>query len=158
LLLLLLLSLSTLFAFAIVDLSVAVRARYATGRGTPKWRVLAPSALVVAGSCLVAFPFFYQIHWGVILAGGVLFVAGTAGFYTLPVVYRPEGFAVPLNPFLPCLGTLANIFLIGKPLQQGSTSLLRCVNLKCSRQTVKASATSILLRHFLCRCCTKVPL
>jgi hypothetical protein len=108
----------TLFAFAIVDLSVAVRARYASGRGTPKWRVMAPSALVVIGSCLVGFPFFYQLHWGIILAGGVIFIAGTAGFYTLPVVYRPEGFAVPLNPFLPCLGTLANIFLIGEGLQR----------------------------------------
>ncbi|WIA30684.1 hypothetical protein OEZ86_000756 [Tetradesmus obliquus] len=108
-----LVSMGTLFAFAIVDLSVAVRARYATGKGIPKWRVMAPSALVVIGSCLVGFPFFYQVHWGVILAGGVLFFAGTAAFYTLPVVYRPEGFAVPLNPFLPCLGTLANIFLIG---------------------------------------------
>jgi hypothetical protein len=76
--------------------------------------VLVPSALVVIGSCLIGFPFFYQAHWGIILAGGILFIAGTAAFYTLPVVYRPEGFAVPLNPFLPCLGALANIFLIGE--------------------------------------------
>jgi hypothetical protein len=71
--------------------------------------------LVVIGSCLVGFPYYYQMHWGYMLAGGLVWLAGTLSFYTLPRVHRPEGFAVPLNPFLPCLGTLANIFLIGEP-------------------------------------------
>jgi hypothetical protein len=48
------------------------------------------------------------------VAGAGVFIIGTLLFYTLPVVYRPEGFRVPLNPILPCLGTLANIFLIGE--------------------------------------------
>jgi drug/metabolite transporter (DMT)-like permease len=93
-----------------------VRARYISGNGTRKWRLIVPSALVVIGSCLIGFPYFYQAHWGFILAGGLLWIIGTLLFYTLPRVYRPEGFAVPLNPFLPCLGTLANIFLIGEPV------------------------------------------
>ncbi|WIA40660.1 hypothetical protein OEZ86_004366 [Tetradesmus obliquus] len=108
-----LVSMGTLFAFGVVTISVAVRARYVTGNGTPKWRLIVPCALVVIGSCLVGFPYFYQAHWGIILAGGMLWIIGTLLLYTLPRVYRPEGFAVPLNPFLPCLGTLANIFLIG---------------------------------------------
>lgn len=108
-----LVSMGTLFAFTIVTMSVAVRARYVTDRGIPKWRVLVPSLIVVAGSCMIAFTFYYQAHWGIIVAGAGVFIIGTLLFYTLPVVYRPEGFRVPLNPILPCLGTLANIFLIG---------------------------------------------
>lgn len=108
-----LVSMGTLVAFTVVTLSVAVRGRYVTDKGIPKWRLLVPSFLVVAGSCLIGFPFYYRVHWGIYVAGGALFIAGTIIFYTLPVVYRPEGFAVPLNPLLPCLGTLANIFLIG---------------------------------------------
>jgi hypothetical protein len=108
-----LVSMGTLFAFTTVTLSVAVRARYATDKGIAKWRVAAPCALVVAGSCLIAFPYYYRAHYGIIVAGAAVFVIGTLAFYTLPVVYRPEGFTVPLNPILPCLGTLANIFLIG---------------------------------------------
>jgi drug/metabolite transporter (DMT)-like permease len=107
----------TLFAFGIVTLSVAVRARYVSGNGTRKWRLIVPSALVVIGSCLIGLPYFYQAHWGYILTGGLLWVIGTLSFYTLPRVYHPEGFAVPLNPILPCLGTLANIFLIGESLR-----------------------------------------
>lgn len=95
-------------------MSVAVRARYVTGKNIPKWRVALPTLIVVAGSCLVAFPFYYHTHWGVIVAGAGVWLVGTLLFYTLPVVYRAEGFRVPLNPFLPCLGTLANIFLIGE--------------------------------------------
>jgi hypothetical protein len=110
-----------------VTLSVAVRARYESGSSTPKWRVLLPCALVVIGSCMVGFPYYYQAHWAIILAGGLIWVAGTAGFYMLPRVYRPEGFTVPLNPILPCLGTLANIFLIGRSCScWGGTCLLTC--------------------------------
>ncbi|KAF6257134.1 amino acid permease-domain-containing protein [Scenedesmus sp. NREL 46B-D3] len=108
-----LVSMGTLFAFGIVTLSVAVRARYVTGAGIPKWRLVVPCALVVIGSCMIGFSYYYQAHWGIILAGGLLWIAGTLMFCTLPRVYHPEGFKVPLNPFLPCLGTLANIFLIG---------------------------------------------
>jgi len=109
-----LVSMGTLFAFTIVTISVAVRGRYVTGKGIAKWRVMVPCALVVIGSCLIGFPYYLRGHWGIIVAGAGVFLAGVVMFYTLPVVYRPEGFAVPLNPFLPCLGTLANIFLIGE--------------------------------------------
>eukprot|EP00775_Hariotina_reticulata_P009041 gene9041-9212_t len=108
-----LVSMGTLVAFTSVTLSVAVRARYSTEEKTPKYRVALPCFLVIAGSCLIGFGYYYQVHYGVIIAGGALFVIGTLLFYTLPKVYTPEGFAVPLNPILPCLGTLANIFLIG---------------------------------------------
>lgn len=108
-----LVSMGTLVAFTVVDLSVAVRMRYAPGSGTNKLRVIVPSALVIVGSCLVAFPYYYKAHWGIMVAGGGVFIIGTLLFYTLPVVFRPEGFAVPLNPILPCLGALASIFLIG---------------------------------------------
>lgn len=180
----------TLFAFTIVTLSVAIRARYVTGQGIPKWRLIVPSALVVIGSLLIAVPFYYKAHWGIILAGAAVFVAGTGAFYTLPRcvwlpvarllglpferrlravlqfsdsdqgdpywsvlkerlslqtnvetwwnglvelseqlvkhslepalncahhrVFTPKTFMVPLNPVLPCLGVLANIFLIGE--------------------------------------------
>lgn len=112
-----LVSMGTLFAFSVVTMSVAVRARYVTDRNIPKWRLLVPAGVVVAGSCMIAFTFYYQAHWGIIVAGACVFVIGTLAFYTLPVVYRPEGFKVPLNPILPCLGTLANIFLIGEGAQ-----------------------------------------
>lgn len=94
--------------------SVAVRARYVTDKGIPKWRLILPTFLVVAGAMLISWPFYYQAHYGIIIAGACVFIIGTLSFYTMPVVYRPEGFRVPLNPILPCLGTLANIFLIGK--------------------------------------------
>lgn len=129
-----------------------MRARYTTGKGIPKWRVMAPSALVVIGSCLVGFPFFYQVHWGVILAGGVLFFAGTAGFYTLPVVYRPEGFAVPLNPFLPCLGTLANIFLIGEPTA-AAAACMAAGNLQQANHHTLSSACKRTLYSYVCSMC-----
>jgi hypothetical protein len=104
----------TLFAFGVVTQSVAIRARYVAGKGIPAWRVIVPTILVVIGSCLVAFPYFYQAHRGYILVGGLVWLAGALSFYMLPRVHRPEGFAVPLNPLLPCLGTFANIFLIGE--------------------------------------------
>jgi hypothetical protein len=63
---------------------------------------------------LIGFPYYYRAHWGYMLAGGLVWLVGTLSFYTVPRVHRPEGFAVPLNPILPCLGTLANIFLIGE--------------------------------------------
>lgn len=109
-----LVSMGTLFAFTIVTQSVAIRARYVTDTGIPKWRLIVPTILVVAGSCLIAFPFYYQAHFGIIVAGAAVFIIGTLSFYNLPRVYKPEGFTVPLNPILPCLGTLANIFLIGE--------------------------------------------
>lgn len=117
-----LVSMGTLFAFSVVTMSVAVRARYVTDRDIPKWRLLVPAGVVVAGSCLIAFPFYYRAHWGIIVAGACVIIIGTLAFYTLPVVYRPEGFKVPLNPILPCLGTLANIFLIGEGIQSKAGS------------------------------------
>lgn len=108
-----LVSMGTLFAFTIVDLSVAVRARYAPDRNINKLRLIVPSALVVAGSCILGFGYYYKVHYAAYIVGAVTFCVGTGLFYTLPVVYRPEGFAVPLNPILPCLGACASIFLIG---------------------------------------------
>ncbi|KAI8467780.1 MAG: amino acid permease-domain-containing protein [Monoraphidium minutum] len=108
-----LVSMGTLFAFTVVDLSVAVRARYRPGSGLHKGRIIAPCALVIAGACVVAFTYNYRVHWGAQVAGAGVFLAGVGLFYTLPVVFRPEGFAVPLNPLLPCLGAAASIFLIG---------------------------------------------
>jgi len=108
-----LVSMGTLFAFTIVTISVAVRKRYMSGKGTPKWRLIVPSLIVVAGSIIIAVPFYYRAHWGFYVGGAAVWVAGTGMFYTLPAVFQPEGFAVPLNPILPCLGTLANIFLMG---------------------------------------------
>jgi hypothetical protein len=70
--------------------------------------------LVVGGSLMIAITYYYQAHWGIIVAGAGVFVVGTLMFYTLPAVFKPEGFAVPLNPILPCLGTLANLFLLGE--------------------------------------------
>lgn len=72
-----------------------------------------PTVLVVAGAVLISWPFFYKAHWGIIVAGAGVFIIGTLSFYNTPRVYKPEGFTVPLNPIVPCLGTLANIFLIG---------------------------------------------
>lgn len=124
-----LVSMGTLFAFAIVDLSVAVRARYQSGKGIPKWRLIVPCGLVVIGSCMIGFSYSYKAHWAIIVAGAGVFIVGTLLFYTLPVVYRPEGFAVPLNPILPCLGTLANIFLIG---ERGAAHVQGHLNLQCA--------------------------
>jgi APA family basic amino acid/polyamine antiporter len=109
-----LVSMGTLVAFTSVTISVAVRARYSTEAQTPKYRVALPCFLVIAGSCLIAFPYYYKLHYGILIAGAAVFTVGTLLFYTVPKVYTPEGFAVPLNPILPCLGTLANIFLIGE--------------------------------------------
>lgn len=123
-----LVSMGTLFAFTIVTLSVAVRARYMTGQGIPKWKVALPSFLTIAGSCLISFPFFFKAHYGIIIAGGVVFIAGTLLFYITPVVYRSEGFRVPLNPILPCLGCLVNIFLIGE-FGRGTALTARSISL-----------------------------
>lgn len=120
-----LVSMGTLVAFSVVTMSVAVRARYIPGKGIPKWRLLVPCALVVAGSILIAFPFYYKAHYGIIIAGAAVFLIGTLSFYTLPRIFKPEGFTVPLNPIVPCLGVLANIFLIGK--QHNTAHCLRLV-------------------------------
>lgn len=164
-----LVSMGTLFAFSVVTMSVAVRARYVTDRGIPKWRLLAPAAVVVAGSCMIAFTFYYQAHYGIIIAGACVFILGTLAFYTLPVVYRPEGFRVPLNPILPCLGTLANIFLIGEWTQvwfgyttcntgrcKDSNTCRPCVNM-CSMQQQNTAWAQVcyLLKPFPC-CCPSI--
>lgn len=72
-----------------------------------------PTVLVVSGAILISWPFYYQAHWGIIVAGAAVFIVGTLSFYNTPRVYKPEGFTVPLNPIVPCLGTLANVFLLG---------------------------------------------
>lgn len=145
----------TLIAFGVVTLSVAVRARYVSGKGIAKWRVMLPCALVVIGSCMIGFPYYYQAHWAIILAGGVAWAAGTAGFYMLPRVHRPEGFAVPLNPILPCLGTLANIFLIGERGCRGTSSVQFAVQKAhlLSKARVDSAAQALLRTVWISQCC-----
>jgi hypothetical protein len=138
---------STLFAFTIVTQSVAVRGRYSTEKGTAKWRVILPTFLVVAGSVLIAWPFYYRAHYGIIIAGACVFILGTLSFYNTPRVYKPEGFTVPLNPIVPCLGTLANIFLIGaltlQLLSSVSGSLLQAVGRQCVSARIPEDSASI---------------
>lgn len=44
----------------------------------------------------------------------LLVLAITGSFYLLPVVYTPPKFQVPLSPWIPSLGILTSVHLIGQ--------------------------------------------
>lgn len=44
----------------------------------------------------------------------VFWAAAAATLFMLPVVWRPDKFAVPFSPVTPALGMFATTFLIGK--------------------------------------------
>jgi hypothetical protein len=43
----------------------------------------------------------------------VCWAAATATLFMLPVVWRPDKFAVPFSPVTPAMGMFATVFLIG---------------------------------------------
>ena len=61
----------------------------------------------------MAFRLHAPIPVYVILA--VLWLVAACSLYTLPVVWRPSKFAVPLSPLTPALGMFITLHLIGVP-------------------------------------------
>lgn len=111
-------SMGTLVAFSVVDISVAVRARWVAGDGRGKGLYLVIyTAMVAIGSLGAAFFYYYSSDSQPFIIpmsvfGGV-WALGTLGFYFVPSIYTPKGYICPLNPLLPCLGCGACLFLVG---------------------------------------------
>lgn len=107
-----LVSIGTLFVFFMVDLGVLVR-RFCR-RGSSEWR---PFAVRFAAMLFFNIGFTVSFRLGAPIAVYVVFVGlwvvAAVTLCMLPVVWRPDGFAVPLSPLTPALGTFVTLHLIG---------------------------------------------
>lgn len=107
-----LVSIGTLFVFFMVDFGVLVR-RFCkpdtTGWAAFLWRAL-PMLLFNIGFT-ISFRLGAPVAVYVVFAA--LWVVAAAALLMLPVVWRPEGFAVPLSPITPALGMFVTLHLIG---------------------------------------------
>lgn len=125
-------SMGTLFAFSVVCVGVAWRARCpppALGPGSSAeapaarppslLRLAAPAALALAAALAAgvvyghAGPERLPQLWPALAGLGAAWALATALLHASPVSRRPAGFAVPLNPWLPCFGAGCSVFLCG---------------------------------------------
>mmetsp|Transcript_15504 Transcript_15504/g.46826 ORF Transcript_15504/g.46826 Transcript_15504/m.46826 type:complete len:678 (+) Transcript_15504:234-2267(+) len=107
-----LVSIGTLFVFYMVDLGILVRRYYTPGSGDWKPLTTRCAAMLLFNlGFTVAFRLHAPIPVYVVLA--VMWLGAATTLYTLPVVWRPAKFAVPLSPLTPALGMFITLHLIG---------------------------------------------
>jgi membrane associated rhomboid family serine protease len=74
-----------------------------------------PSVIVYASTVGMGFSYGMTkgAAWPVVIAFGGCWLVGTCLFYLTPIIYKPTGYSVPLNPWIPSFGVLCSVFLIG---------------------------------------------
>lgn len=107
-----LVSIGTLFVFYMVSAGVLQRRYYEPG-SLKIWPLF--SRLIASTVLSIAFTISFRLR-GPVAVTVILLVAWAAAactLFMLPVVWRPDKFAVPFSPITPAFGMFATVFLIG---------------------------------------------